>query len=311
MAVLIVGSGACSPTQPSPPPTPTTSPGSCRGTGSPAKTTVTYEQVGGVDPNLLSLDHYARIRPAGCGPAPIVVFVHGGGFRIGDKANKISDKVKLFTTEGWVFVSVNYRLSPSPPNDLPGHVRYPAHEQDVAAALAWVTSHGAELGGDPTQIFLMGHSSGAFLVSLLSTDTSLLARAGLSARTIPCTVSLDTEYDVTAQIAQGGSQETLYRNAFGNDPAVWVTGSPINHTEPGTPRPSFLIVTQGAHRRTAQARGFADALDAGGTSASVLDVTPLAHDEINDAIGKAGDTTVTPPLMTFLRSCATPRPPRG
>ncbi|MDQ6696467.1 MAG: alpha/beta hydrolase [Actinomycetota bacterium] len=302
ITALIAVCAACSSSDSTP--TTTTNARSCRGTGFTATKNVAYETMAGVDPNLLSLDYYRPIRAVGCGPAPMVVFVHGGGFAIGDKANKISDKVKLFTDEGWVFASVNYRLSPSPPNDLAGQIRYPTHEQDVVTALAWLKSHSAPLGGDPDRILLVGHSSGAFLVSLVSTDSSFLAAAGLSTHSIPCTAALDTEFEIPKQIDQGGSQEALYRNAFGNDPATWVKGSPINHTEAGTLRPEFLIFTQGAPRRTAQARAFADALNRGGTAATLVDVSPLAHDEVNEAVGQPGDTRVTPPLMAFLRSCA-------
>lgn len=262
-----------------------------------------YKQVAGVDPSLLSLDYYKPVRATGCGPAPIVVFVHGGGFVNGDKDNKIDDKVKLFTGEGWVFASVNYRLSTAP-TTAPAQVRYPTHEQDVVAAIAWLKQHSAELGGDPSRIFLVGHSSGAFIVSLISTDTSFLTEAGIGTNNVRCTTSLDTEYDVANQVAQGGSQEALYRNGFGDDPATWAKGSPINHTSPGGDRPKFLVFSQGTARRTAQARDFGAALVAGGTPASVIDVNPLTHEGVNAAVGAPGDNTVTPPLMTFLRSCA-------
>lgn len=311
VATLLGLLAACEPTSP---PTSTTSttrattttakPSACKGTGSTATRDVPYQQVAGVAPSLLSLDFYKPIRPAGCGPAPIVFYVHGGGFMNGDKSNKINDKVKLFTGEGWVFASVNYRLSPSPPNNSPGQVRYPTHEQDVAAALAWLKGHSSQLGGDPTHIFLVGHSSGAFLVSLLSTDTGFLTSAGLSTANVRCTASLDTEYDIASQIAQGGSQEALYRNAFGNAPATWAVGSPMKHTNPEKVRPKFLVVTRGLPRRTAQAKAFANALVKAGTPASFVDVSPLNHEHVNAAVGAPGDTKVTPPLMTFLRSCA-------
>lgn len=301
VVVVVTAIGGCTPP---PPPTPPTS---CRGTGSTTTRDVAYRSVPGVDPNLLALDHVVPVRPAGCGPAPIVVYVHGGGFQIGDKANRVADKARLFTTEGWTFVSVNYRLSPSPPSDAPGQVRHPLHAQDVAAAVAWVRRNAASLGGDPDRIFLMGHSSGAFLTSLLSTDAALLAAAGVSARSVPCTVSLDTEYDIAERIAAGGAPEALYRNAFGNDPAVWEAASPITHTGPGRLRPRFLVVTQGPARRTGQARDFAGALRAGGTDATVLDVNPLTHEEVNQAVGRPGESRLTPPLMTFLRDCADAR----
>ena len=104
-------------------------------------------------------------------------------------------------------------------------------------------------------------------------------------------------------MAQGGAQEQLYRNAFGDDPATWSEGSPIEHTAAGTDRPSFLVVTRGAARRVAQARAFVDALDTGGTDATLLDVSPMTHEEVNAAVGASGDTTVTPAVMAFLRSC--------
>jgi arylformamidase len=287
------------------PSTAATSPATCRGNGSRASRDVPYKTVAGVDPGLLSLDLYTPILPAGCGPAPIVVYVHGGGFRNGDKANKIDDKVDLFTGEGWVFASVNYRLSPDPPNDLPGQVRYPTHEEDVVSAIDWLRDHSGQLGGDPNRMFLVGHSSGAFIASLISTDTSLLAAAGLGTGNVRCTVALDTEYDVADQVAQGGTQEVLYRNGFGNDPATWAQGSPINHTQAGTSRPRFLVYTRGAARRIERSRDFASALTAGGTVASVIDASPLDHEAVSSAVGAPGDARVTPPLMTFLRSCAT------
>lgn len=301
----VCGGSSCN-SDPPPPTTTTTTtaPVDCHGTGTVATRDVPYKQVAGVDPNLLSLDHYKPTRPAGCGPAPAVVYVHGGGFRSGDKANKVTNKVELFNDEGWVFVSVNYRLSPEPPNNDPRQTRYPTHEQDVASALAWVKTHASTLGADPNRILLMGHSSGAFITSLISTDTSFLTAAGLSSSNVRCEAALDTEYNIPRQIAQGGSQEVLYRNAFGNDPAVWDKGSPINHTTGGQSRPKFLIFTRGNVGRRDQARDFGDALTEGGTSAPVIDVSPLEHDEVNEAVGKPGDTKVTPPLMDFFRSCA-------
>jgi len=264
---------------------------------------VPYKRVAGVDPALLSLDHYEPVRDAGCPPPPpIVAYVHGGAFVTGDKANKIDDKVKLFTGEGWVFASVNYRLSAAPGD--PADVRYPTHPHDVADALAWLKGHAAEIGGDPNRILLVGHSSGAFLVSLLSTDTSLLAASGLGTDDVRCTASLDTEYDVAEQMTRGGSPEAFYRNAFGDDPATWAEGSPRNHTARGDARPEFRIFTRGSARRTTQARAFASALEAGGTPASVVDASPLTHEAVNAAVGAAGDTKVTPPLMTFFRSCS-------
>ena len=278
---------------------------SCRGTAAVTSRNLAYRTVAGVNPNLLSLDLYEPVRPAACPPSPLVVYVHGGSFRTGDKANKIADKAALFTAEGWALASVNYRLSPNPPNDLPGQVRYPVHEQDVATAVSWLTANASNFDIDPTQIVLLGHSSGAYLVSLLSTDTSLLTAAGVDVANIRCTTSLDTEYDAAAQIALGGAQEILYRNALGNDPATWAAASPINHVADPGPHPDFQVFTQGSARRTNGSKAFAAALVAAGTPATALVVNQLTHEEINEAVGAPGDTLVTPPLLDFFRACVT------
>ena len=66
---------------------------------------------------------------------PVVVWVHGGGYRKGDKAQQVAAKVALFAKRGWIFASVNYRLTKLTD---PVPARYPAHYDDVAAAVAWL-----------------------------------------------------------------------------------------------------------------------------------------------------------------------------
>lgn len=282
----------------------------CRGTATTTMRDLAYHQVDGIDPNLLSLDLYVPVLPEGCGPTPLVVYVHGGGFATGDKANRIGDKVALFTGEGWAFASVNYRLSPDRPDpdgasgEGPAEVvRYPIHEQDVAAAIAWLVEHASDHDLDAARLVLVGHSSGAYLVSLLSTDTSFLEQAGVDPARVRCTVSLDTEYDAAAQVAQGGAQEALYRNALGEDPAVWAAASPLTHAGDPGHHPSFLIITQGPPRRTGGAQAFAAALVAAGTEAEAVDVSPMDHEGVNAAIGAPGDEVITPRLVRFARDC--------
>lgn len=80
-----------------------------------------YATLPGVDPDLLSLDLYA---PATGQNHPVIVMVHGGGWQWGDKANaNVAAQKVRFVAAGYIFVSVNYRLSPA--------VKHPAHVQDV------------------------------------------------------------------------------------------------------------------------------------------------------------------------------------
>ena len=95
--------------------------------------------------------------PAGSEPAPCLLFVHDGGFVMGDKGapgapfyNNIGAWAQQ---QGFACAAMNYRLAPE--------VRWPAGREDVTAMLLHLSSHAAEYGIDPQRIFLMGHSAGA------------------------------------------------------------------------------------------------------------------------------------------------------
>ena len=101
------------------------------------------------------LDVYAPQAPAGA-PRPVVLFVHGGAFVDGhrNRSGEVYANVCLyFARHGCVAVNMEYRLAPESP--------YPGGVEDVARAVAWTREHIARHGGDPGQIFLMGHSAGA------------------------------------------------------------------------------------------------------------------------------------------------------
>lgn len=116
----------------------------------------------------LRLDVYT---PEGAEAAPVVVWFHGGGLTGGEKF--IPDELK---DEGLVVVAPNYRLIP----------RVGADEciDDAAEAVAWVFAHAKEIGGDPTKIFVAGHSAGGFLTSMIGLDRERLAHYGVSADSI-------------------------------------------------------------------------------------------------------------------------------
>jgi acetyl esterase/lipase len=277
-------------------------PTSCTGTASVARRDLRYASSPGVTASLQSLDLYTPVRPADCGPAPTVVWVHGGSFVVGDKANGVAKKVSLFTTEGWAFASLNYRLV-----DHPGagstQGRYPAPEEDVAAAVAFLRRNAGTYGLDAGRLALMGHSAGAFLVSLDSTDGRFLQGVGRSLADVDCTASLDTTYDIPTQIAAGGDSEQMFRNAFGDDPAVWAAASPMRNVAPDKGVPDFLVVTRGTPARVSQSESFAARLREAGVPARVVRATGLTHEEVNKAVGDPSDTVVTPPLMDFFGGC--------
>ncbi|NOZ96052.1 MAG: alpha/beta hydrolase [Acidobacteria bacterium] len=294
----------------------------CPGTGTVEHLDIPYENIPGIDRDLLSLDLYEPVVVEGCPPAPVMVWVHGGAWSVGDKRNKIATKVSFFNGAGWVFISLNYRLSPADlpqdPSGLdPDRIAYPVHEKDVAAALAWVVGHVAAFGGDPNSISLMGHSAGAGIVSTLATDESFLRARGLDLGVIRHAVSLDTAaYDVRRRIETASPvMAMVYLNAFGTDPAVWDTASPINHVAPGMCIPPFFVVTRGSRDRVAITLSFTDALRGARVPVTLLYTPRYDHAGVNDAIGSPDDEVITPALMAFLEApgragitCSSPRP---
>jgi acetyl esterase/lipase len=107
--------------------------------------------------------------PRGTSPAPVLVMIHGGAFRTGDKADLAIWPEVL--EDGIAVVRVNYRLS--------GTDTWPAQGEDCLAAIVHLQRHGTELGLDPSRIALLGQSAGAFLA--VSTALSLV-EVGLKPR---------------------------------------------------------------------------------------------------------------------------------
>lgn len=97
------------------------------------------------------------------GPLPVVLYVHGGGFRILSKDTHWLMGL-AFARRGYVVFNVEYRLAPE-------H-RFPAAIEDVCLAFTWMARHAAEWGGDPTRLVLAGESAGANLVTSLALATS-------------------------------------------------------------------------------------------------------------------------------------------
>jgi len=121
----------------------------------------------GVVSKQQQLDLY---RPAGAGPFPVVVYVHGGAFKFGDKRDigGFSADVKRLNGAGIAVASINYRMS--------GEAAFPAAVVDTRGAVRWLRAHANELQLDPGRIGLWGKSAGANLVlevALTPGDASL------------------------------------------------------------------------------------------------------------------------------------------
>ena len=119
---------------------------------------------------------------------PILVFVHGGTWRTGDRVMyaPFGDR---FAKLGLGVVIPSYRLMPKN--------QHPAQIEDVAAAFAWAYKNAAQYGGDPKRIFLIGHSAGGHLAALLALDQEYLKKYDIPQGSIQGVAAISGVYDVT------------------------------------------------------------------------------------------------------------------
>ncbi len=159
--------------------------------------------------------------------APVMMMVHGGGWESGDKkdAAVTENQAPWFTGQGWIYVSINYRLAPD--------VMVEAMAGDVAAAVGWLRKNIRNYGGDPEEISLMGHEAGAHLAALATLDQSYFEMEGVSGDKPVQSLSLynGVAYDIAA-VLESTEDEELRRQitqAVGDDPAAQAAASPVNY----------------------------------------------------------------------------------
>lgn len=254
---------------------------------------VPYCSVRGADAKLLSLDIHA---PPTAVKAPVIVYVHGGYWKAGDKSQTGSLPAFL-CGRGFVFVSINYRLAPA--------VKHPVIVQDVARAVAWVHDHIAEHGGDPEQVFLTGHSAGAHLAALLGTDAKRLEEQGKPLSILRGVIPLDSAaMDVRNLAADDRRADSPYRAAFGDDPAAWSDASPLVHAQTAKTPPFQVIVAYGPaveHKKAGVAE-FATALRKNGTRVEIVDVSSFReHQSLMTQFGSSDDP-VSLAVLEFIDS---------
>jgi acetyl esterase/lipase len=214
--------------------------------------------------------------------APLLIFVHGGGWKKGDKSNATGQyKPPHFTGLGYAFASINYRLVPA--------ATVEQQAADVAKAVAYLKTNAARLGIDAERIVLMGHSAGAHLVALVGTDERYLRAAGLSFDDLTGVIPLDgAAYDVPQQLVDGNRiMQDTYAQAFGSDPERQRALSPaFQAAAPNAGR--FLILHVERDDGARQSAALAQALRKAGTSVQLQGFAGKGlrgHMEINRQLG--------------------------
>ncbi len=226
--------------------------------------------------------------PAGPGPFPVVILVHGGGWTRGDKAGSdrpgdgadISPWFDLLGRANHVWFSINYRLAPK-------H-RWPACLEDLQTAVRWVKANAAGFRGDPGRIAVFGHSAGGHLALMLATLTRPETRVQAVVGFAPVT---DHEHKLAARGGLGdGLQALLGRPAQITPEALHELRaiSPVNRVKAGMP--PLLILHGDADRTVAveQSAGFQRRVLAVGGSCDLI-VLPGAPHGLREWAGAAPD----------------------
>jgi acetyl esterase/lipase len=235
--------------------------------------------------------------PEGATPAPLVLFVHGGGWKRGSKSNAVGRAMPgHMLAQGYAFASIDYRLVPA--------ATVEQQAADVAASLAYLLKRADELGIDRSRVVLTGHSAGAHLVALVGTDERYLKAVGLSFADIDGVMPNDgAAYDVAGQMSAGPKMMAeTYVQAFGTDPARQKALSPTsNAAAPNAP--AFLLLHVQRPDAVAQTKALAEALQRGGSAAEIGSFPGeglRGHMEINRKLGEP-DYPATPVMDAWLK----------
>jgi acetyl esterase/lipase len=193
------------------------------------------------------LRHRLDIITSQSGPldrAPVLVYVHGGAWIIGNKREQGIPMMYELARRGWVCVAINYGLSPK--------ATWPTHIVDCKRALAWVREHITEYGGDPSFIAVSGGSAGGHLASLLAlTPNQPEWQPGFEDvdTTVDACVPFYGVYDLTGDPALSGAygpglfdllQRRVMKTTPAVDPDVFEQASPDHRVTPDAP-PMFVV----------------------------------------------------------------------
>lgn len=200
--------------------------------------------------------------PRGARAAPVVIFWYGGSFQFGRRDNYRFLGAAL-AQRGLVTVLPDYRLYPP--------AVFPDFLDDAAQAVRWVRDHAAEFGGDPARLFLMGHSAGGYVASMVALDRRYLTRAGAGDVKLRGLIALSAPHVLVPNTSE-------LRTIFGS-PWTSADWQPLNFAGPGAP-PALLI--HGQRDQTVDPRNseaLAAALRAQGVDVSLRIFPRLSHED--------------------------------
>lgn len=162
--------------------------------------------------------------PSATQPA-VIVFFYGGNWNSGSR-QQYGFVGKALASRGIMTVVADYRLSPQ--------VVYPAFVEDSAHAVSWTLKHIGEYGGNTDQVFVGGHSAGAYNAAMVALDPQWLAKFGMDVAALRGWIGIAGPYDFLPIVAEAIKPAFLYPNTP-------LDSQPIRHITAAAP-PALLVV---------------------------------------------------------------------
>lgn len=198
--------------------------------------------------HALQMDLYLPARPAGAPlppKLPAIVFVHGGGWQSGVRANFAPMAIRM-AERGFAAATISYRLSPE--------ARYPAAIHDVKAALRWLRAHAGEYGIDPERIAVGGGSAGGQIASLAGVTDGIDkfdpdGGPGAVSSAAQAIVNIDGLSDFTSKAARENEDNPAkqptaagawFGGSYAEKTALWHEASPTFYVGAKTPPVLFI-----------------------------------------------------------------------
>jgi len=248
------------------------------------QTEVAYGPIVTVDDAGDSSQTLDIVWPMATGMHPLVVMIHGGGWRTG-AAETVNPT--LLANAGYATASLNYRLVNEHTN------AFPAAVSDVRCALRWLRAHAADYSIDATRVAVMGDSAGGHLTAMLALATD---GEGLDDGTCPASLAGESlsvnvaigyygPYDLTAAAdfaqMQGAATDDAFINGFLGGPMDAspnaAAASPITYVKPGAPPMLLLHGDKDILIPPNQAPALRDALHDAGVRATWIELSDEPH----------------------------------
>ena len=176
------------------------------------------------------LDLLTPKKPASEGPLPLIVFIHGGAWRGGDRREGLATLVRLVAGGKYAGATIDYRLS--------GEATWPAQIHDCKAALRWLRANAGKFNIDPERIGVIGLSAGGHLAAMLGTSGDVERLEG----------KLGEHHDVSSRVTcvvdEYGPTELLVMSEFPSD---------VEHDEPDSPESRLIGGPIQEHKDAARA----------------------------------------------------------